>query len=136
MRIRGIAAICCSAIALIAAAGGPVEAKIPYVPPPAPVSVTMTGPKSVRVRVAAGTAAPCDSSANTRLFEGKVKPNWGDTWWVSTACICVEQTYDDFPDVDWGPARIECRPMVMGPYGWVRSNDPIFVSLTSTRPGK
>ena len=136
MRVRALASFGCGLVVLFAIGLGTASAKIPYTPPPAPVSVTMTGPKAVRVRVAVGTAAPCDSSANTPIFEGKVAPNWGNTWMVASACICVEQTYDDFPDTSWGQARIECRPMVMGPYGWMRSNDPIFVSLTSTPPGK
>ena len=133
MRVRAVASMVCVATATLAS---PVAARIPLPPPPpAPVSVTMTGPKAVRVRVAAGVTAPCDSSANTQIFEGKVAPGWGNTWLVSTACICVEQTYEDFPDVGWGEAHIECRPMTLTPYGWMRSNDPIFVTLTSTPPG-
>jgi hypothetical protein len=95
----------------------------------------MTGPKAVRVRISAGTTLPCDSTANTPIFEGKVQPGWTATWMVSTSAVCIEQTYDNFPDVGWGDPWLAWRPMHYDQWGrWVRSNDPIVVTLQSTPP--
>lgn len=133
--MRARLAIVTVALVVLAVVERGASAKIPPPPPPpAPISVSMVGPKAVRVRVAIGVSMPCDSSNNGKLFDGKVEPGWSQTWVASAACVCIEQTYESFPDVGWGDPFLACRPMVMTPWGWQRGNDPIVVTLSSTAP--
>jgi hypothetical protein len=78
----------------------------------APVVITMLGPGAVRIRIARGSTFPCDSADNRPLLEGKYGP--GDIVRTSTPdrCLCVQQTYEPFSDVDWSASSMVCRPQI------------------------
>lgn len=104
-----------------------------------PVVVKSLGPKSMRVRISAGQTLPCDSSANDKIFEGKLDPGWSITVYTASLSVCVEHTYHDFPDVHWSQGDIEWRPMICTWYGkykhCVPAPDPtIRVNVDSTPP--
>ena len=103
----------------------------PPPPPPAPVTLVVAGPVALRVRLTAGVGMPCDSSMNQKVFDDKAKPGFASTWLVSSTCFCVEHTTIAFPDVEWVPARIECRPMVQVGGWWMRSNDPVVITVAA-----
>jgi hypothetical protein len=77
-----------------------------------PVVITMLGPGAVRIRVARGNAFPCDSGDNRLLVQGKFKP--GEIVRTSTPdrCLCVQQTYEPFSDIDWSASATVCRPQI------------------------
>lgn len=101
----------------------------PPPPPPAPITLVVTGPAAIRVRLTAGVGMPCDASMNQKIFDAKAKPGFASTWLVSSTCFCVEHTTVAFPDVEWVPPRIECRPMVLVGGWWMRSNDPVVITV-------
>jgi hypothetical protein len=104
------------------------------------VSVHSVGPKTFRVRLAAGFVLPCDASSNTILFEGPISADSTIRITGPDGFVCVQQTYEDFPDVGWGLGFIAWGDC----YGWggkkngpycVRSSDgQIHVTLRSTPP--
>lgn len=75
-------------------------------PPPTPVHVTVVGQGSIKVRIAAGAAAPCDASSNEPLLEGTLRA--GDTRELSSLrhSVCVQHTYGGFRDALWSNAVI------------------------------
>ena len=104
-----------------------------------PIELTMVGPEAVSVRVAGGTTLPCDSGDDRMLVQGKF--NAGQVVRTSTpdTCVCVQQTYQPFPDVDWAPATVVCRPLVCRGAGKTRrcvpTPDPtIRLRFQSQRP--
>ncbi len=126
------ASVACGSLLLVGA--GPVQAASPV-----GVELTFAGPHAVRVRVAEGPATPCDSGENHLLVNGKFEP--GQVVRSSTAndCVCVQQTYYPFPDIDWQPAGFVCRPMKCVGFGKGRvcrpAPDPtIRVKISSDRP--
>src|SRR5690349_13258480 len=74
-------------------------------PPPAyPIIVYSAGPKWMRVRVSEftnGFVYPCTSSMNTLLFEGALEPGQWVTIRTPARVVCVQHTYDNFPDLEW-----------------------------------
>lgn len=72
-----------------------------------PIEVTLPGPSAVRVRVSRGSS---DSSDDRSLIAGKFEP--GQVVKASTPddCVCVQQTYEPFTDVDWAAGSSICRP--------------------------
>ncbi len=102
LKWRGLVlASCCLLTSSAANAGAPSVT---------PIELTMAGPEAVSVRVARGTTLPCDSGDDRVLVRGKF--NAGEVVRASTtdACVCIQQTYQPFPDVDWAPAGVVCRP--------------------------
>lgn len=104
-----------------------------------PIEISMAGPSAVRVRVAQGTTFPCDSGDNRRIVEGKFEPGQLVSLTTPDRCVCIQQTYAPFSDVDWGPSSMVCRPMICGFLGRARrcvpAPDPtIRVTIRSTRP--
>jgi hypothetical protein len=104
-----------------------------------PIVVTMLGPGAVRIRIARGNTFPCDSGDNRRLLEGKYAP--GDILRTSTPdrCVCVQQTYEPFSDIDWSASSMVCRPQICTRPGkgqkCVPAPDPtIRLAIRSTRP--
>jgi hypothetical protein len=75
-----------------------------------PIEVTLLGPSAVRVRVSRGSTMPCDSGDDRSIIAGKFEP--GQVVKASTLddCVCVQQTYEPFTDVDWAAGSIICRP--------------------------
>jgi hypothetical protein len=67
------------------------------------VTVISVGPKAFRVRLRAVSTIPCDDPDNARLFEGLVQP--GETLRLKSPrpLVCLQQTFDDWPDIGWGP---------------------------------
>ena len=103
-----------------------------------PIEVTMLGPSAVRVRVASGFTMPCDSGDNRMLLQGKFEP--GEVLHTSTAerCVCVQQTYAPFADVDWAAGTMACSPLICTWAGrskkCVPALDPtIRISIRATR---
>ena len=45
-----------------------------------------------------GFVFPCSSSLNTPLFEGPLEPGQQVLLRTADSCVCIELTYDDFPD--------------------------------------
>lgn len=70
-----------------------------------PVLVTVVGHGAIRLRLAAGRAGPCDSSANRMIFDG-----WVDvgtySWPTGSDFVCYEHTSGYFREADWSPARL------------------------------
>ena len=58
---------------------------------PTPVVVMMNGEGHVRLEVSAGTALPCDSSANAPLFDGWIDGGQVFTATTTEACVCRKQ---------------------------------------------
>lgn len=104
-----------------------------------PVVITMLGPGAVRIRIARGNAFPCDSGDNHLFVQGKFKP--GDIVRTSTPdrCLCFQQTYEPFSDVDWSASSMVCRPQICTRPGkgqkCVPAPDPtIRLAIRSSRP--
>jgi hypothetical protein len=111
-------------------------------PPALPVLVRSIGPKAIRVRIAAftnGFVFPCSSTSNTELWEGPLEPGQQAGIRTPEGCVCVQHTYEDFPDINWSMGETACRPMVCIGWGRARycwpSPDPtIRVTVSSTVP--
>jgi hypothetical protein len=104
-----------------------------------PIRLTLAGPHAVRVRVAQGSTFPCDSGDNRAILEGKFEPGQVVSLTTTDRCVCMQQTYAPFSDVDWGPSGMVCRPMICSFFGrtkrCVPSPDPtIRVTIRSERP--
>jgi hypothetical protein len=104
--------------------------------PPLPVLVYSIGPEAVRVRVAAGAVLPCSSSSNTELFEGPIEPGQLLTITTPASVVCIQQTYEGFPDTDWSIGRVIQRPAFCTPTGClrrrpIRGDQAIRVELSS-----
>jgi hypothetical protein len=104
-----------------------------------PIVITMLGPGAVRIRIARGTTFPCDSGDNRLLVEGKYRP--GEIVRTSTAdrCVCMQQTYEPFSDLDWSASSMVCRPQICTRPGkgqkCVPAPDPtIRLAIHSKRP--
>jgi hypothetical protein len=105
-----------------------------------PVEITMLGPAAVSVRVADGTTLPCDSGDNRMLLRGKLSSGVVVHTTTTDTCVCFQQTYNPFTDVDWGPSWIICRPQICKGVGrarhCVRASDPtIRIRVRSDRGG-
>lgn len=79
---------------------------------PTPVVVIMNGEGRVRMEVSAGRAIPCDSSANTPLFDGWI--NGGQVFTATTPeeCVCVRHTTKKFPSSGWSTPGLACRKRI------------------------
>lgn len=82
-------------------------------PAPIPIVLRNKANGGVRVRVAAGIVAPCDSSSDTPMYSAKLEPGAvvNLALWDGE-CICVEHTQPPFTEVDWMSGRIFCMPKV------------------------
>ncbi len=104
-----------------------------------PIVVTMLGPGPVRIRVAQGSTFPCDSGDDHRLVDAKYQPGEVVRTTTPERCVCVQQTYQPFSDVDWGASSMVCRPQICTRPGkgqtCVPAPDPtIRLQIRSTRP--
>ena len=79
---------------------------------PTPVVVMMNGEGHVRLEVSAGTALPCDSSANAPLFDGWIEGGQVFTATTTEACVCVRHTNKKFPSSGWSTAGLVCRKQI------------------------
>jgi hypothetical protein len=104
-----------------------------------PVFVTSNGPKTVKIRVAAGVVMPCDSMSNEKVYAGPIEANQKLALSTPAECVCVEHTYDDFPVVGWGAAFVVCRRQICVGPRWHRQCRPdpkavINIEIQSKRP--
>jgi hypothetical protein len=102
-----------------------------------PIEITLLGPRAVRVRLASGTTFPCDSGNNRPIIEGKFSA--GEVLRASTPdwCVCFQQTYEPFSDIDWSAPALVCRPLICtrGRRRCLPSSDPtIRLRIRSERP--
>jgi hypothetical protein len=75
-----------------------------------PVVLTSASHVEVRVQLAEGLTAPCDSGNNRMLFDGRLAP--GATFRASIAsdCVCIRSTSSSFPNSEWTTSGLKCRP--------------------------
>jgi hypothetical protein len=100
-----------------------------------PVIVTSVGPKAMRLRVASGVVGPCSSASNTPLFDGRIAPGQQVILGTTENCVCVEHTYDDFPDSNWSMGQIACHVMTCVGRTCRPNPDPaIRVTVSSVSP--
>jgi hypothetical protein len=103
--------------------------------PVVPVIITSVGPKEMRLRVAAGVVGPCESLSNERLFDGTLAPGQRVVLQTAQGCVCIEHTYDDFPDANWAPTMFACRPVICAGRRCRPADDQtIRVTLSSAVP--
>lgn len=96
----------------------------------------------MRVRVAEftnGFVYPCTSSMNTLLFEGALAPGQWVTIMTPARVVCVQHTYDNFPDLEWSMGQVAERPVVCrrsgrAKYCWPAPDQTIRVPFWSTPP--
>jgi hypothetical protein len=96
-------------------AGGDAAAR------PAPVIVAVDAGTPIRVQIALAPehALPCDASENTMVFDGMVDPRVGLVLSVEMGPLCVQHTFDDFPDTHWGKPEL-----------WIKRYDsPLRITL-------
>jgi hypothetical protein len=67
-----------------------------------PVHVTVHGQGTIRVRIADGAIAPCDSGR--RLFDGQMAAGQSLVLTSATGVVCVEHTYGAFRKTNWTPS--------------------------------
>jgi hypothetical protein len=87
----------------------------------APVIVTVVAEVPVRVQIALAPehALPCDASENTMVFDGMVDPRVGLALSVEMGPLCVQHTFDDFPESHWGKPQL-----------WIKRYDsPLRIAL-------
>jgi hypothetical protein len=72
---------------------------------PRPVLVTIVGHGSIRLRLAAGVTAPCDSSENRMIFDGWLAPGTY-TWETGANDVCYQHTSGALREQDWSESRI------------------------------
>lgn len=79
---------------------------------PTGVVITMRGEGRVRLEVSAGSAMPCDSSANTPMFDGWIEGGGTFTATTTEACVCVRSTTKRFPTSGWSTPGLACRKQI------------------------
>ena len=79
---------------------------------PTPVVISMIGTGRVRLQVSAGGTAPCDSSANTPLFDGWITGGQIFTATTTEECVCVRNTTKAFPNSGWSTSGLACRKRI------------------------
>ena len=130
MRLRAyrVAAVLCLALA-------PTFTRDAVADVATPLEITLLGPGAVRVRVTVGTTSPCDSGDNRKLVDGKFAAGQVLRATVMGSCVCVQQTFEPFSEVDWSQSSVACRPQICRGRQCLPARDPtIRLRLSSTRP--
>ena len=137
MRLR-LRALLLSCGVVVAADARAVSRYAPAVLAPAPVEILLLGPDAVRIRLAEGRTLPCDSADNHPIAVGRYAGGQALRTSTTRECVCLQQTYAPFIDVDWSNGVVACRPI---PCGYRRGTpcvgpqDPtIRLSVSSRRP--
>jgi len=65
--------------------------------PLAPIYVTVVGQGAVRVLLAAGVVAPCDSSDNEPVYDGWLAPG-RYRFYLASRSVCMQHTFGEFRD--------------------------------------
>lgn len=71
--------------------------------------ITMHGDGRVRLEVAAGNTTPCDSSTNTKLFDGPINGGQTIKFTRPEECACIRSTTKKFPNSGWSTPGLVCR---------------------------
>ena len=87
-----------------------------------PVFVTIAGQGVISLRLAAGITAPCDSSENRLLFDGRIGPG-RYRWDTGARDVCYQHTSRALPDSDWSESRVISTTWRGGPREIVLSTD-------------
>jgi hypothetical protein len=114
-------------LAILAAAGfsaGDVSAAVPL-----PVVISVVGQGAVRLRVASGHVAPCDSSEDHVVLDNWVRAGDVLSLALNDECACIEHTYGSFREAQWSLSAIACRP---APTRFRRVVDPVVRVRVST----
>ena len=74
-----------------------------------PVYVAVVGTGNVKLFVSAGSVVPCDSSSNTRLFDGWAAA--GRTFVLQSpwSCVCETHTTGAFRETNYTPPQVVCQ---------------------------
>ena len=79
-----------------------------------PVSVSVVGSGSIRVRIAtrvgsrSAPSMPCDSLDNLRLYEGYVSAGQTIDFSSPGLCVCEQHTYGAFRETNYTTSRVTC----------------------------
>lgn len=76
------------------------------------VVVTSTGAADVRVQLAEGVTAPCDSGNDRMLFDGRLAAGTTFRTAIAGDCVCIRSTSASFPNSDWSTSGLKCRPRI------------------------
>jgi hypothetical protein len=76
----------------------------------ADVVVTSTSNVDVRVQLAEGLTAPCDSGNNRMLFDGRLAAGATFRSAIGGDCVCIRSTSTSFPNSEWSTSGLKCRP--------------------------
>ncbi len=79
-----------------------------------PVSVVVVGHGAIRVRLAAGRVAPCDSHENRMLFDGWVGVGTY-SWATGTDFVCFQHTSGALREQDWSTSQLIPTVLRKGP---------------------
>jgi hypothetical protein len=79
-----------------------------------PVFVTVVGKGHIRLRLAVGITAPCDSTENRMLFDGRLAPG-RYRWDTGAQDVCYQHTSGALPDSDWSVSRVISTTTRRGP---------------------
>lgn len=78
----------------------------------APVVVTSTSSVEIRVQVAEGLVAPCDTNNNRMLLDGRLAPGATFRASITGDCVCIRSTSASFPNSEWSTSGLKCRPRI------------------------
>jgi hypothetical protein len=78
----------------------------------APVVLTSASRVEVRVQIAEGLVAPCDSGNNRMLLDGRLAAGATFRTSITGDCVCVRSTSASFPNSDWSTSGLKCRPRI------------------------
>jgi hypothetical protein len=87
-----------------------------------PVFVTIVGQGVIRLRLAAGITAPCDSADNRMLFDGRLGAGTY-RWDTDAKDVCFQHTSRALPDSDWTESRVISTTSRTGPREIVLSTE-------------
>lgn len=79
-----------------------------------PVLVTVTGHTAIRLRLAWGRTAPCDSTENRMLFDAPLPPGQY-AFEAGADMVCYQYTSAEFPESEWSVSRVAPTRMRQGP---------------------
>ena len=130
-----VRALLLSCGALLAADASAASRIAPSVLPAVPVEILLLGPDPVRIALSEGQTLPCDSPDNRPLLHGRFGGGLVRTT-TTSECVCLQQTYAPFADIDWSNGVVACRPLRCGGRGrpCVAAPDPtIRVRVASRR---
>jgi hypothetical protein len=70
-----------------------------------PVFVVVVGQGAIRVRLAAGVVAPCDSHDNRMIFDGWLEVG-RHSWTTDADFVCFQHTSGALRESDWSVSRL------------------------------